>query len=80
MHRRALRRADAFKQAHAADDDGGEDAGGTETYAFLPQVWPSRACCAAAAEVQLSIGHLLKSCPTHGLRAADCHVCARRNS
>lgn len=42
VSRRALRRADAFKQAHAqveGDEDG--DAGGAnEAYAFLPQVLP----------------------------------------
>ena len=56
LHRRALRRADAFKQAHAADDDGSADAGGAETYAFLPQVRRSQTCGTAAAKLHLSIG------------------------
>lgn len=81
MHRRALRRADAFKQAHAADDDGGANAGGVETYAFLPQVLLG---C-----VLLRRCHLLKLCQVivfgkesrstayeHAQPAVVCPVCS----
>jgi hypothetical protein len=72
MHRRALRRADAFTQAHAADDDGSADAGGAETYAFLPQVLLGCVCNAPLPLNWLLAVSCQLPCPAHVLCTADC--------